>query len=474
MSRAMGKIVGHVVRALAVDLPDLSDGELLSRYVADRDAEAFAALVRRHGPMVRGVCRRILRNDHDAEDAFQATFLVLVRKAKTIKPRAVVGNWLYGVAYHTAVRARAIAAKRRGREIDATQGPEPSVAADDREFADILPLLDRKLNALPDKYRAPIVLCDLEGRTRKEAAQQLGWPEGTVAGRLARGRALLARRLGKMLGTLTAALAAEASARVPLPLVEATLRAASMYAHMCAAGSAAAVISGPVAALAEGVVNAMIVAKLKTAAVVIALVVVAGAGTGGLLIRTQAADSQVGENPRAPTNPAPISQLPNTPATSPQAPNATGSPSQLPQAPPPDNAFDKRNDQRRGLFEPLEPAQPTQEQLRIKYLKLQDDLSRHLSAAQLKQRADELEKEVAAAKALEQRLAREKSAAAELQKAKAILTTIATQYQGTPAATKAGEALRLINGEGVLALPPTGPPAPSAVLRPLPGGNASD
>jgi RNA polymerase sigma factor (sigma-70 family) len=472
----MGKIVGHVVRALVVDLPDLSDGELLSRYVADRDAEAFAALVRRHGPMVRGVCRRILRNDHDAEDAFQATFLVLVRKAKTIKPRAVVGNWLYGVAYHTAVRARAIAAKRRGREIDATQGPEPSVAADNREFADILPLLDRKLNALPDKYRAPIVLCDLEGRTRKEAAQQLGWPEGTVAGRLARGRAILARRLGKMIGVLSLALAAEASARVPLPLVEATLRAASMYAHMCAAGSAAAVISGPVAALTEGVVNAMIVAKLKTAAVVLALVVVVGAGTGGLLFRTQAADAQVGDDPRAPTNPAPISQLPNTPATPPQAPNALAPP-QLPQAPPPDNAFSKPDDKRRGLFDipPIQPpAPPTREQLRIQYLKLQEDLSRHLSAAQLKQRADELEKEVAAANALEQRLAREKSAAAELQKAKAILTTIATQYQGTPAATKAGEALRLINGEGVLALPPTGPPAPSAVLRPLPGGNASN
>src|SRR5262245_61638145 len=380
MSRAMGKIVGHVVRALAVDLPDLSDSQLLCRYISDGDADASAALARRHGPMVRGVCRRILRNDHDAEDAFQATFLVLVRKAKTIKPRAVVGNWLYGVAYHTAVRARAIAAKRRGREIDATEGVEPSVAADDREFADLLPLLDRKLNALPDKYRAPIVLCDLEGRTRKEAAQQLGWPEGTVAGRLARGRALLARRLGKMLGTLTAALATEASARVPLPLVEATLRAASMYASMCAAGSAAAVISGPVAALTEGVVNAMIVAKLKTVAVVLALVVVAGAGTGGLLFRTQAADTQVGGNALAP---AIEPQAPNTPAAQPKESNTAPPRSQLPQVPPPDNAFDKSGDKRRGLFdvEPLQPpGPPTHEQLRTKYLKLQDDLSRHLSA----------------------------------------------------------------------------------------------
>jgi len=455
MSRAMGKVVGHVVRALAVDLPDLSDGELLSRYIAVHDAEAFAALVRRHGPMVRGVCRRILRNDHDAEDAFQATFLVLVRKAKNIKPRAALGNWLYGVAYHTAVRARSIAAKRRGREVDAAEPVEPIAPADDREFADILPLLDRKLNALPDKYRAPIVLCDLEGRTRKEAAQQLGWPEGTVAGRLARGRAILAKRLGKMIGTLSVALAAEASARVPLPLVEATLRAASMYASMCAAGTTAAAISGPVAALTEGVVNAMVIAKLKAAALVIALVVAAGAGTGGLLFGTQAGDTQVGGNGQPP-------------ATSPPTPNA-GSPPQLPQAPPSDKAF--KQDDKRNLFDAAElpriPGPPTHEELRTKYLKLQDDLSRHLSAGQLKQRADELEKEVAAAKEKEQRLAREKSAVDELEKAKAILATLATQYQGTPAATKAAEALRLINGEGVLAIPPPTVRAPNASLSPL-------
>ena len=125
MSQPKGKIIGQVVRALAMDLPDLSDGELLARYLANRNADAFAALVRRHGPMVRGVCRRILRHEHDAEDAFQATFLVLVRKANTIKPKDVVGNWLYGVAYQTAVRARALAAKRRGRERNSAELAEP-------------------------------------------------------------------------------------------------------------------------------------------------------------------------------------------------------------------------------------------------------------------------------------------------------------------------------------------------------------
>src|SRR5262245_12968535 len=223
MSQPKGKIIGQVVRALAMDLPDVSDGDLLARYLANRDADAFAALVRRHGPMVRGVCRRILRHDHDAEDAFQATFLVLVRKANTIQPKDVVGNWLYGVAYQTAVRARVIAAKRRGHETNSAEVAEPIATIDNRELCDILPLLDKKLNALPDKYRAPIILCDLEGKTRKEAALHLGWPEGTVAGRLARGRWILARRLGQLIGTLSVALSAEATACVPLPLVEATL-----------------------------------------------------------------------------------------------------------------------------------------------------------------------------------------------------------------------------------------------------------
>jgi RNA polymerase sigma factor (sigma-70 family) len=459
MSQPKDKIIGQVVRALAMDLPDVSDGDLLARYLANRDADAFAALVRRHGPMVRGVCRRILRHEHDAEDAFQATFLVLVRKANTIKPKDVVGNWLYGVAYQTAVRARALAAKRRGRETTSAELAEPIAAIDHQELCDLLPLLDKKLNALPDKYRAPIVLCDLEGKTRKEAAVQLGWPEGTVAGRLARGRAILARRLGQLIGTLSVALAAEAAACVPVPLVEATLRAAAMFA----AGSAATVISGPVVALTQGVLQAMFLTKLKTTIAVLLCIGIGGVGTGGLLYRTQAANPQVGDNAiAAQVNPpkAPDPQTGNDPFVAQSKPSTqdankeyrSNAPAQnTPGIPPPDLSF------------PSIPGPPTVEELRTKYLKLQDDFSKHLSRDQLQQRAHELEKELAAANEKAQRLAREKSAADDLEKAKAMLLNVAKQHQGTKAALMANRALNVIS------LPPPSAEGPNTALPPLPG-----
>src|SRR5260370_1081955 len=181
------------MRAAAVQSggTDRSDGQLMEWYLAQRDEVAFEALVRRHGPMVLGVCRRVLGNAHDAEDAFQATFLVLVRKAPSVRPRERVGNWLYGVAYRTALEARTSAARRRFKERKMSR---PEAAAQD-VWQDVRPGLDQELNGLPENYRIAVVLCDLEGKTRKEAALQLGWPEGTVAGRLARARALLARRL---------------------------------------------------------------------------------------------------------------------------------------------------------------------------------------------------------------------------------------------------------------------------------------
>src|SRR5262249_4440452 len=164
-------------------------GELLERFLARRDEAAFADLVRRHGPMVLGVCRRVLRHEADAEDAFQATFLVLAKKARTVRPRGAAGNWLYGVAQNTAGEAKAMNLRRRQKEREA--GVVPRQAAPEEVWRDLLPRLDQELPALPDKYRTPIVLCDLEGRTIREAARQLGWPQGTVATRLTRGRALL-------------------------------------------------------------------------------------------------------------------------------------------------------------------------------------------------------------------------------------------------------------------------------------------
>src|SRR5262249_36097999 len=141
-------------------------------FIDYKDEAAFEALVCRHGPMVFGVCRRVVRNHHDAEDAFQATFLVLARKAASVKPRGQVANWLHGVAFRTAMKVKAMTAKRRGREEQVGQVPEPE-AAQQEHWLDLQPLLDQELNGLPEHYRLPILLCDLEGKTIKEATRQL-------------------------------------------------------------------------------------------------------------------------------------------------------------------------------------------------------------------------------------------------------------------------------------------------------------
>src|SRR5215831_15632506 len=211
----MREVIRHIRRALLPrDGAGLTDGQLLESFLSRRDEAALAALVHRHGPMVWGVCRRVLPDFHDAEDAFQATFLVFVRKAVSIASRELLANWLYGVAHQTALKARATAARRKGRERQVTQMPEPAAAEQDL-WRDLQPLLDEELSRLPDKYRAVIVLCDLEGKTRKEAARQLGCPDGTVAGQLARARAMLAKRLARRgIGLSGGALAAVLSQNV--------------------------------------------------------------------------------------------------------------------------------------------------------------------------------------------------------------------------------------------------------------------
>src|SRR4051812_29899908 len=216
MATTQSEVLRHLRRsALLPDGAGLTDGQLLAGYLDRSDEGALAALVRRHGPMVWGVCCRVLRDHHDAEDAFQATFLVFVRRAASIASRELLANWLYGVAHQTAVKARATAARRRTRERQVTEMPEPEVVQQDHR-RDLQPLLDHEISRLPDKYRVPIVLCDLEGKTRKEAAHQLGVPEGTVAGRLARARAMLAKRLSRhglalSSGTLAAVLSENAA-----------------------------------------------------------------------------------------------------------------------------------------------------------------------------------------------------------------------------------------------------------------------
>jgi RNA polymerase sigma factor (sigma-70 family) len=285
----MSEVVQHLRRAaLLQDGAGLTDGQLLERFVSRREAAAVGVLVRRHGPMVWGVCRRVLRNVADAEDAFQATFLVLIRRAASVVPREAVANWLYGVAYRTALKARATAAKRRARERQVAVMPEPE-ATEQGLWGDLQPLLDEELSRLPDKYRLAIVLCDLEGKTRKEAARQLGLPDGTVASRLMRGRALLAKRLARhglavSGGALAAVLAQNvASAGVPASVVSATIEAATLLA----AGQVAGAVSVKVAALTEGVLKTMLLDKLKGMVTVGLFVAVLGAGLSAGLLAEQ-------------------------------------------------------------------------------------------------------------------------------------------------------------------------------------------
>jgi RNA polymerase sigma factor (sigma-70 family) len=269
-----------------------TDGQLLESFVSRRDPAALETLVRRHGPMVWGVCRRVLANYQDAEDAFQATFLVLVRKAASITSRELVANWIYAVATQTALKARATAAKRWTRERQVTEMPEP-VAAEQAPWPDLRPLMDQELSRLPDKYRAVIVLCDLEGKTRKEAAQQLGVPEGTIASRMATGRTMLAKRLarhglavsGGMLAGLTENVA---PAGVPASVVSSTINAANLLA----AGETGGVISVKVIALTEGVINAMMITKVKKMGALFLILGVAVLGGGLFILQTQAAQEQ--------------------------------------------------------------------------------------------------------------------------------------------------------------------------------------
>jgi RNA polymerase sigma factor (sigma-70 family) len=260
----------------------LGDADLLGRFLAGRDEAAFAALVRRHGPMVLGVCRRVLGHAQDAEDAFQATFLVLLRRAAAIRKRESVGNWLYGVAYRTALEARAAVARRHAVERQVQTMPEPTV--DPAELLDDLrPVLDAELNRLPDRYRAAIVLCDLEGRPRREAARLLGIPEGTLSSRLAAGRRRLAGRLARRginlsVGALAAGLCARtATAALPALLVQATVGSALAFT---AGPAAAGGTSAFVVTLSERVVRAMLLTRVKQAMILLLAAAFLGTGVG--------------------------------------------------------------------------------------------------------------------------------------------------------------------------------------------------
>lgn len=303
--------------ALAPQRAARSDGELLTAFVTDRDADAFAELVRRHGRMVLGVCRRVTCDATTAEDAFQAVFLVLARRAACVRPREQVGNWLYGVAYRTALKARTVLARRRSREKQVAAMPERTAPPAAAHWDDIRAAIDEELAALPDKLRLPVVLCDLEGRPQREVAKHLSVPAATLANRLAAARRALAERLarrGVVLsgGALAGLLGAHGSAQaVPVALAAGTVKAVEALASGTAVGAFA---SAGAVQLSEGVIRMMLLSKLKTAAVAVVTALALTTGVGLGLVPAAAASDNPEAGARAATAPA------GAPAIKPAAP----------------------------------------------------------------------------------------------------------------------------------------------------------
>jgi RNA polymerase sigma factor (sigma-70 family) len=306
-SRAAG-VLARLLTEASTDV-EQTDGELVRAFVERKCPAAFGELVLRHGPMVLGVCLRVLRHRQDAEDAFQATFLVLARKAGSVSPRDAVGNWLHGVALQTAIRARAITMKRRRREAVVPSVPE--TAAREAGWDDVAEVLDEELGRLPSHYRAVLLLCDVEGRTRAAAARHLGCPEGSVSSRLSRARAMLAKRLTRRGVTLPAGAVALLVSRnatragVPAALMTSTVEAVGSLAAGSVLGSG---VSLEVTTLTDGVLKAMFIKKIiPTTMVVLALSVAAITGGSLALGQTEGTDKPMaGKDVKQPAAEKPV------------------------------------------------------------------------------------------------------------------------------------------------------------------------
>lgn len=303
-SQTRETLLHSVYRLSALEREARPDADLLEHFRQTRDEAAFAALVHRHGPMVLALCRRLLLDRHEAEDAFQATFLVLVRKSASLRQPGQLAPWLHKVALRIALRLRRGAYRRRplpeGLDVAETQAPEPLERLACQEVRSIL---DEEIERLPRKYRLPVVLCYLEGQSYTEAARALGWPAGTVSVRLARARQKLRIRFVRRGLGLSASLAGgllgeEALASsVPAALFKATVNTG---VYSAAGASLASIIPQQVIALAEGVLKTMWIAKAKTTLFVVLFVGLVCTGLGGLFWQqgTQAQPGPSAAQPR--------------------------------------------------------------------------------------------------------------------------------------------------------------------------------
>jgi len=297
---------------------DVTDASLLDRFAVERDEIAFAALVGRHGPMVWGVCRRLLPLAADAEDAFQATFLILVRKAGAVRKPELIGAWLHGVAQRVAMRLRKSTARRQAREC-VLADPPAAETVPEIDYSDLRLLLDEEVNRLPERFRVAFVLCHLQGFTNDEAARMLGCPTGTVQSRLSRARQQLRMRLLRRgVGLSAAALSTELTQSAPAAPVPAPLAAATVRLGPAFQAGAAGLIPTTTSALAEGVISTMTFSKANVALALLATLGVFGAGSGLFLGRGQArydnpapqnkpAETAVAANPPAPAVVTPAS-----------------------------------------------------------------------------------------------------------------------------------------------------------------------
>ena len=299
-------------RGLTESAESTPDQELVGAFVTYRSDAAFAALVKRHGPTVLNLCRRVLGNHQDAEDAFQATFLVLARKAPRLRDPRLVGSWLYGVAARTAAKARTTRARRAVRE-QAAVVPTSNDPLAELTVREAQTVIDEELARLPAKYRGPLLLCCLEGLARDEAARRLGWTVALLKSRLEQARELLRSRLARRGIPLPAAfltvglLGTAANAAVPEALFTSTIRAG---ARVAAGGSAAGIATAAALALSKGVMRTMFLAKIKMTAVLFLALVTAGTlASAPLLVRKTAAPVPTGQAPR-PKAPAPADKTP--------------------------------------------------------------------------------------------------------------------------------------------------------------------
>ena len=398
----------------------LSDAQLLERFGAEHDEAAFAALVQRHGPMVFAVCRRVLQDHHAAEDAFQATFLVLARKSRSISQRELLGNWLYGVAYRTALKARSRLDSYAWQQIP-SEVIEEGDLIEELAWREARSVLDEEIGRLPERFRKPLVLCYLQGLSYREAAKLLNWSLGTVSGRIAKAREILRLKLIRRGLTLSASLLATLLggrallAEVPVQLARITVKAGCF--RLMRDAVAAGLVSQVTLTLTQGALRSMLMTKVKTCVLTLTVMTLLLVGGGATWLWPSAhgqapVSSQNGGNPLQPT-----------PAAQPYAATNSQDPFD-PAVSPADNPTRKAQSDLRIITEKINRLKSNQKQLQAELQSLLS-IQQRLKAEQQKQS----EAEIRALRALETALTQLKSATKNNPRKQKVVNDLTAKYR---------------------------------------------